>query len=381
MQARTTQLLPPLRSPTGILASLLFYSSLVAAQSLSDSVLVIYNSSKPQSRRVATHYVERDIPAKNVCPVKAVGMEEVPWGTFQASTKSEIQQCLTRVGKDKILYIVLAYGFPFALGSVPAGQGRSLDQYLADIWTSSDYGRENNPYASRPNGQADPHFESLRDYRQRPGARIIYSVWRLDAPTPEIASALVDKAISAERQRVQGKACFDRRFGSIKSVQETNYGIGDWSIYRAANYARSAGLLVLEDDHDPEFGTAPAPLRCDGAIIYSGWYSLNHYNDAFSWNNGAIGWHLDSASAASPHEGTNWSTNALKRGITVTSGAIGEPYLPGLPHPDGIVHDLLVGANVGDAFLRNTEWLHWMIINIGDPLYRPFGKTKPLAGR
>ncbi len=75
--------------------------------------------------------------------------------------------------------------------------------------------------------------------------------------------------------------------------------------------------------------------------------------------------------------GQNWSYNALARGITVTSGAMSEPYLAGLPRPDGVFHDLLAGSNVGDAFLRNTRFLKWMIINIGDPLYTPFagGRT------
>jgi hypothetical protein len=39
--------------------------------------------------------------------------------------------------------------------------------------------------------------------------------------------------------------------------------------------------------------------------------------------------------------------------------------------------DLLEGANVGDAFLRNTQWLKWMIINVGDPLYTPFKASLP----
>jgi hypothetical protein len=34
--------------------------------------------------------------------------------------------------------------------------------------------------------------------------------------------------------------------------------------------------------------------------------------------------------------------------------------------------------NVGDAIFRNTAWIHWMIINIGDPLYRPFSGARPL---
>ena len=61
----------------------------------------------------------------------------------------------------------------------------------------------------------------------------------------------------------------------------------------------------------------------------------------------------------------------MKKGITVTAGAITEPHLLGMPHPDGIFRDLLAGSNVGDAFLRNTLWLNWMILQIGDPLYRP----------
>jgi len=33
---------------------------------------------------------------------------------------------------------------------------------------------------------------------------------------------------------------------------------------------------------------------------------------------------------------------------------------------------LFQGANVGDAVLRGTRWLKWMLMNFGDPLYTPF---------
>ncbi len=55
--------------------------------------------------------------------------------------------------------------------------------------------------------------------------------------------------------------------------------------------------MVIEDPNYAEFGTAPAPLTCPNAALYSGWYNLNHYNNVFTWNTGAIGFHLDSASA------------------------------------------------------------------------------------
>jgi hypothetical protein len=36
----------------------------------------------------------------------------------------------------------------------------------------------------------------------------------------------------------------------------------------------------------------------------------------------------------------------------------------------------LEGAIVGDALLRNTAWLKWQILNMGDPLYRPFPRGR-----
>ncbi len=60
------------------------------------------------------------------------------------------------------------------------------------------------------------------------------------------------------------------------------------------------------------------------------------------------------------------------KGITITSGAVNEPYLDNLLHPDQAFLYLFEGATAGDALLRSTRLLKWMIINMGDPLYRPF---------
>jgi hypothetical protein len=148
----------------------------------------------------------------------------------------------------------------------------------------------------------------------------------------------------------------------------------------AALFAAQAGFAVTEDSNPQEFGTSPAP-NCPNGALYSGWYSLNHYNNAFTWNIGAIGFHLDSLSAADPRTGPNWSANAIQHGITATSGAVAEPYLQGLAQPDGVFLNLLEGSNLGDAFFRNERWLKWMILNIGDPLYLPFpGGLPPFSG-
>ncbi len=354
---------------------------------LSRRVLVVFNSHGHYSKSVAEYYMQkRGIPAANLCRISPPFAENnsdlvsIPWDEFDHAIRKPIRSCLKKIGREQILYIVFSFQTPYKLSSVPSGHGVSVDQNVADIWDElGSASPATNPYyvgaASRAGLYAP--FLSLADYRGLPGAKMIYSVWRLDAATSQLAMGLVDKAIQAEREGLKGQACIDRRFGKdMNAIEDSRYGAGDWDLHQAAEFLRRAGVPVTEDTQDAEFGTAPAPLLCDGASFYAGWYSLKHYNDAFSWNPGAIGVHLDSASAADPRGGANWAANAIKKGITVTSGALDEPTLDGLPHVDGLVHDLLAGANVGDAFLRNIAWLKWMIVNIGDPLYRPTFSTK-----
>lgn len=367
---------------TLLLFCLFIFPLTIIAQPPGERVLVVYNANVPDSRRVATYYMrKRQIPSHNACALHIptdgsfAGENAVPWNQFNSLVRNPIRQCLNTVGADRILYIVFSFATPYRLVQGPIGAGQALDQFVADIW--NDLGASSparNPYFAEgnPRVHAYPPFVSLAAYRAQKGAKRIYSVWRLDAATPALAMGLVDRAMEAERTGWHGQACIDRRDARpMDQIPDTGYGAGEWELQSAADLLRAAGIHVVEDTHPEEFGTAPAPLHCDDAILYAGWYSLNHYNDAFSWLPGAIGIHLDSESAEDPRGGPNWAANALEHGITVTSGAVDEPYLPGLPRPDGIVHDLLAGANVGDAFLRNTLMLKWMIVNIGDPLYRP----------
>lgn len=353
---------------------------------LQERVLVVYNTKVPTSLEVANYYLtKRGIPQANLCAISPPDTSNLPWDGFESVIRKPIQTCLNAIGKNRVLYIVFAYQTPFRLLQVPTESGletRALDQFVADIWNESvpDVTEINiHSYfaASQSQGNFYPPFVSLADYRNQTSAQTLYSVWRLDAATVELAKGMVDKALLAEATRLQGQSCFDRRFGNVANLEDWNYGAGDWDLFRAAEATKTVGVPVNEDDQEAEFGTAPAPLRCDQAALYSGWYSYNNYTDAFTWATGAIGFHLDSGSALDPRGGANWSANALQRGLTVTSGAINEPYLEGLPHADGVIRNLFAGANVGDAFLRNTAFLQWMVINLGDPLYLPFPNGLP----
>ncbi|HEV2763681.1 MAG TPA: TIGR03790 family protein, partial [Pyrinomonadaceae bacterium] len=345
---------------------------------LNQRVLVVYNSNSPESLEVAEHYIaRRQIPASHKCAVAPPGTGFVSWADYLSTVRAPIRDCLNAVGPDEILYVVFSYQTPFEIDNVPTARGpelRALDQFVADIWDEflTDNGEvfEDHPYHAPARSQNNlfPAFVSLAEYRAAPGAKRIYSVWRLDAPSAALAKGLVDKALEAEANGLQGRACFDRNRGPVFGLLDEGILAGDWELHRAADLTRRAGLTTVEDENAEEFGTAPAPARCDDAALYAGWYSFNNYNDAFTWNTGAVGFHLDSASAIHPREGTNWSANALSRGITVTSGSVTEPFLEGMTRADGVFRDLLAGANVGDAFLRNTAWLKWVMLNVGDPL-------------
>lgn len=347
---------------------------------LSPRVLVVYVSNDADSERVANYYATKRLtPPANLCPITLSDptTTSLAYADYVLSIQIPVRNCLTSIGRDQVLYIVLAYVRPYdVIGTNSLVY--AVDSYVADIWdqyATTDF----NPYPDTPHpyyadaqsqGNVYAPYEPLSVYRGRPTAIPIYSVWRLDGATPEVAQALVDNALAASDQGVSGQACIDRMSGPIAPQSDAEYGQGEWDLHRAAEFLARAGYAVIEDDHQEEFGTSPAPLTCPDALFYSGWYSYGTYNDVFTWSVGAIGFHLDSYSIA-------WSTAAVQRGVTATSGAVAEPYLEGLPRPGGLYRNLLEGANVGDAFLRNTRWLKWMNVNIGDPLYRPFPGGAP----
>jgi uncharacterized protein (TIGR03790 family) len=366
----------------GIVVLLAAFLQRAASGQTHPEVLVVYNTNYADSLTVANHYMsQRNIPASNLCAITPPEDDFIAYSDYMASVSTPIQNCLNTVGSRTILYIVMSYLTPFSVYTGPQGSA-AVDSWLADIW---------NKYVSQPfvivpsafqpyyadsqsQGNVYTPFQTFAAYRANARNPLIYSVWRLDGPTETIASALVDQAIAAETSGgPSGQACIDRRFGDLTGQPDASYTTGDYDLYQAASFLQQAGTTVTEDSNPAEFGTAPAPLTCPDTAFYSGWYSYDNYNNAFTWETGSIGWHLDSASALNPRSGPSWVPNALSLGIAVTSGSVNEPYLQGLVRPGGTFRNLLEGASVGEAFLRNTRWLKWEIMYVGDPLYKPFG--------
>lgn len=390
---------------TRLFAAFLFVSmSTFAAHPLASRTLVVYTSNT-DSTGVAQHYqTARGIPSGNMCQVStpdaANTLMTIPWTYWTGYLKPQIQACLNSAGTNQILYIVLAYLRALDLTSSDLSTFYALDSYITDIWDASCSAQASecsNPYYAANdslNGVWVP-FKSTVQWRATYGGikptGFMYSVWRLDGSTTVIANGLVDQAVTAENAgglgAIGGTACIDARGSSVGNGYmgggpDSSYNAVDLDLYRAQQFVTTAGLTLVYDINPVEFGTAPAPLTCTPTQLYAGWYSFNNYNGAsvFAWQTGAIGYHLDSSSAQDPRgpccSGSNWSFNALNYGITVTHGAVNEPFTTGFARPSGVFKNLLQdGANVGDAFFRNLRFIKFMMVNIGDPLYTPFPKA------
>ena len=373
---------------------LVFGQAAHAQSSLASRVLVVYAANDSDSSSLATYYqAKRAVPNSNICPVTLPNPAATVLSTseYLNAVKTPVRNCLNAAGAGNILYIVLTYIRPFVVDPGSGLRFYALDSYLADIWDRYAT-RAFNPAPTGPHryyadnqsqGESYIPFQSLADYRADARNALIYSVWRLDAATPALAKGLVDKALAAEAaggpiSQVPGSkanACIDL-IGDVTGYPDSGLQTGNWDLLRAKQALTAANNFnMIFDTLGTTFGNAPSP-NCPNTGLYAGWYNYGTYNNAFSWDPGAIGWDLNSGSLADPRGGGWWGPNALLNGITVTSGPVAEPYLTGLARPL-VIRNLLEGANVGDAFLRNTRWLKWHILNVGDPLYLPFPNKVP----
>lgn len=241
----------------------------------------------------------------------------------------------------------------------------SVDNELALLWwDDGDYqlaGRIPNPF----------YYQALPAIRQETLPLPILMVSRLDAPSPQLARRLVDQAIAAEADGLHGKVYVDAR--GLKPDGKLSYGDYDEGLRQMAEmFTRSTSYPVVLEDTERRFSR---PDEAPDVAVYVGWYKLRSYEDAFSFNQGAIGYHIASGEAVSIHDPDEpgWCKNALERGITATLGSIGEPYLDAFPMPNHFLSLLLTGRyNLVEAYSLTSRYLSWRMVLFGDPLYNPW---------
>lgn len=354
---------------------------------LAARTLVLYNPAIEGSEEVARYYAAfREIDDAALCGVEAADYTTLAGADWEAYVGA-VTACADAVGPH-VQYVVPVYGVPYKVDSRIediGGSGSiatvSLDALLfygegGVAYTSAQYNpvyRDGDsttytwdPY--KPFGQLRKRFDEAR-----------WIVARIDGADAQAAMDLVDRTAAAEALAAKGALAgivyVDGEYGDVEPDPAADFGSyewGEWNMWGTREVFEQLGTYdVVWDGNAEEFGTDPAPLTCPDALYYAGWYEYYNYNDAFTWNTGAIGGHLDSCSACDLRSGT-WAAEALARGITATFGAVNEPYVAGMPEYDQLFLYLTQGATYGEAAYESTVLGAWMMVFVGDPLYRPY---------
>jgi uncharacterized protein (TIGR03790 family) len=390
-----------------LLFVLLFPAGVFSARADSGAeVVVVYNTRVPESKNVAEYYASRrHVPANQMVGFSLSAGEEMSRDEFRDSLQKPLAKWLEEknlwhirlrtvpptndipgriewvVITSKIRYAVLCYGVPVRIAPDPnlnentpenlrpefRRNEAAVDSELALLplieqnppltgpWKNPLYGATNSAWLHPTNG--------------------ILLVARLDGPSAMIVRGLVDKAIQAETGGLWGRAYFD-----LRNTSDPGYKIGDDMIRAAAEVCRRSGFETVVDNN-PE--TFPPEFPMSQIAFYCGWYDGN-VSGPFTRPNvefmpGAFAYHLHSFSAANVRSATqNWVGPLLAKGATITMGCVYEPYLSGTPDIAVFLSRLVSsGFTFGEAAYAGQSVLSWQTTVIGDPLYRPFGKSPP----
>jgi len=225
-------------------------------------------------------------------------------------------------------------------------------------------------------------FDDYPLYRQQPNELKDRLFWvgvktlmvsRLDGPGEDIAIGLIDKAMAAEKTGLKGVAYIDSGYSQAK-LSGSLYAEYDQSLLNTASMLQMRSDMKVVQEQTPQLFTSG---RCPQTAVYCGWYSLKKYVDAFDFVDGAVGYHIASFEAADLRNGqsSQWCPAMLKDGITATIGAVNEPYLAAFPKPRHFFSELVRGKTLAEAFYKSKPFNSWQMVLIGDPLYKPFGRS------
>ena len=340
-------------------------------------VLVIANVRANNSLELAEYYMQRrQIPLDHLVRINTTEKERCSRQEYNEDIRKPVRQALAKLESgSRIRCLVVMYGVPLAIRSLESEDARqpsqdekmntraAVDSELALVLTD-DYSLE----GWLPN----PYFLGFRQQPTLLKRDAVLMVSRLDGPDPATVRRLVDDALLAEKEGLQGRAYFDARWPKPADNKLEGYALYDASLHAAAeNIGKSGQMEVRLDQHNELF----QPGDCPKAALYCGWYSLGQYVDAFDWVRGAIGFHIASSECVTLKQKDSqvWCKRMLEDGVAATIGPVYEPYVQGFPLPELFFTALTEGyLSLGESYLISLPFLSWQMVLIGDPLYRPF---------
>jgi uncharacterized protein (TIGR03790 family) len=368
-----------------------------------DEVVVVYNSRVPESKGIAQHYAQqRQVPAGQIFGFDLPVTEDISRAEFRNSLQRPLAKALSdrklwriaasiapattnrpshvewKVVSSSIRYAVLCYGVPLRIAADPDLKEEGMENLRPEMRRNE--AAVDSELALLPlieeklplsGPLRNPVYAATNAAFLHPTNGVLL-VTRLDGPAPDIARALVDKAIQGETNGLWGRAYFD-----LRNITEPGYKAGDDMIRYASEICRRLGFETIVDENP---GTFPAGFPMSQIAIYIGWYDGNasgpFAQPTVEFMPGAFAYHLHSYSASTLRS-TNqaWVGPLLAKGATATMGCVTEPYLSGTPDMAVFTSRLLYGFTFGEAAYAGQPVLSWQTTVVGDPLYRPFGRS------
>ncbi len=378
-------------------------------------VAVIANVRSADSLALAEHYLQaRRIPADHLIRIDTATDERCTRAVYETEIQRPVRAALSELlTRQRIRCLVVLFGVPLAIEPVAAveeeeavaelrrkigvltreqegaktprleaieQERRQLEQQLTRLQAMGDQAAVDSELALVLSGEyplagwlPNPYFLGFQRQATRLNKDEVLIVGRLDGPNLTTARRLIDDSLWAEREGLQGRACFDARWPRPVATGLQGYALYDAALHAAAESLRASGRMasVRLDANEALF----QPGDCPGTALYSGWYSLGRYVGAFTWARGAIGYHIASGECITlkrPEE-QGWCKRLLEEGAAATIGPVNEPYVQAFPLPDLFFSTLADGyLSLGETYLITLPFLSWQMILIGDPLYQPF---------
>jgi uncharacterized protein (TIGR03790 family) len=392
----------------------LFFCAIVSALE-PNQILVIVNNDVPSSVQLGQYYCQqRNIPKENILAL-SLGKklaDSISRDDYDKNIAEPVRKRLSYLLPGQpIRCLLTTYGVPYKVGprgtlkekqeqlislettaaqyekrlkeSNPADVNTAIKKELGIIKNEIDWisGRETE--ASVDNELSMVLFSPYELYRWQPnqlnrhfihteGLTLTVMVSRLDGPSPQIARGLIDKAMKAEKNGLNGIAYIDSR-GIPDDKKPGSFGEFDQKMRNLAVLLRIRTTFDVKEERTEKLFE---PGSCPKTAIYCGWYSLKKYIDSFDFVDGAIGAHIASFEAANIRDpnSTEWCPSMLVHGVTATFGPVTEPYLNAFPDPEEFFIELIEGKCFAEAFWRSQPFCSWQMMLIGDPLYTPFAR-------
>lgn len=356
-----------------------------------ESVVVLFNSAVPESRKLAEFYTaKRGIPVGNMVGLDMPVAADISRQQYEESILKPLQEEFDRKRwwrramqddgrvlpvSSQIRVLVMMRGVPLRIQAAPKQE--------KPAGAAGEPVKPVNPMAGRHEAAVDSELamfgvEGLptegivenKYFRSRQGIGVaalpfLVLTARIDGPGLETCQRMIEDALAAERSGLWGMAYVD---------VANKHPQGDGWLETVVAQNLVSGIPTVIDRFNETF---PKNYPMTRAAMYYGWYTWNldgaFVNPGFKFRRGAVAAHIHSFSAeqlTDPNK--NWCAGLLAKGAAVTVGNVYEPYLH-LTHDLGLLHQrLMEGHSWVEACWMAMPVASWQGVVLGDPLYQPF---------